>query len=305
MARHLIALAAIGFLLTGCVAQEKYNAMKLEKDALAEHLGKAQSAESAARAAADAWKSQLDSILASGNDKDSLVRNQAQEIAALREQLASIKAKYEGVLNRPGPQVITLDPKLDQDLRELAAKFGPIMEYDATRGILRFKSDVTFASGSADLTPAARQAITAFANVLKSPAAQNYEFMVAGHTDSRPVSNPATRQRHPDNWYLSAHRAISVGESLITDGVNPRRLGVAGYGPERPIATNNTSEGQAKNRRVEVAILPNTYHGQDLAGGGTNSLTWDPRTTPKKATPKPGAGVNKDVVQTPTEEINK
>ncbi len=296
MARHLIALAALGFLVAGCVPQEKYNAMKLEKDALAEQLNKSQAAESAARAAADAWKSQLDSILAQGGDLTKINQKLNEENAALKEQLASIQAKYENRLN--DSNVVVLPVELDTALKELATKF-PEVEYDAARGILKFKSDVTFAKGSAQVTPQAKQAVAAFAKILNSPAAKNYEFMVAGHTDSTPVNNPATVQAgHKNNWYLSAHRAIAVGEDLISNGVSPKRLGVAGYGAERPIASNATSEGQAKNRRVEVAILPNTYRGPNLAGGHDALTVPGPNAT--RTAPRKSPELNKDIANVPT-----
>lgn len=297
MARHLIALAALGFLMAGCVSQEKYQAMKLEKDALAEQLNKAQNSETGARSAEAAWKSQLDSILAQGGDMSKINQKLNEENAAMREELASIRAKYEARLNQPNTMVSLPEP-LVAALNELAAKYPTEVEFDAGRGILKFKSDVTFAKGSAELTPNAKQAIGAFAKVLNSAVAKDYEFMVAGHTDSTPVSNPVTLQAgHRDNWYLSAHRAISVGKDLIGNGVSQRRLGVAGYGAERPIANNGTTEGQAKNRRVEVAILPTTYRGPSVAGGQDALTAPGPRVT-KKA-PK-AIDLNKDMANIPT-----
>jgi chemotaxis protein MotB len=83
--------------------------------------------------------------------------------------------------------------------------------------------------------------------------------MVAGHTDNSRVINPATiAAGHKDNWYLSAHRAISVGSALISDHVNPQRLAVTGYAEQRPVASNNSEQGKQMNRRVEVLILPTT-----------------------------------------------
>jgi flagellar motor protein MotB len=251
-------------------------------------LNKAQADSSGARASADAWKSQLDSILAQGGDLSKINQKLNEENVARMEELASLRAKYEALVSRPNTMVSLPGPLVDA-LNELAAKYPTEVEFDAARGILKFKSDVTFGKGSAELTPNAKQAIGAFAKVLNSPVAKDYEFMVAGHTDSTPVSNPVTLQAgHRDNWYLSAHRAISVGKDLIGNGVSQRRLGVAGYGAERPIANNGTTEGQAKNRRVEVAILPTTYRGPGVAGGQVT----------KKA-PK-AVDLNKDMANIPT-----
>ena len=78
------------------------------------------------------------------------------------------------------------------------------------------------------------------------------KISIAGHTDSRPIKTPL----FPSNWELSTMRATNVLRHLqrVTDSP-PGRFSVAGYGPYRPIAPNNTEAGMAKNRRVEVIIL--------------------------------------------------
>lgn len=74
---------------------------------------------------------------------------------------------------------------------------------------------------------------------------------IEGHTDSFPISNT----RYPSNWELSAARASTVLARLVERGIPSSRLAVAGYGGERPIATNETPEGRALNRRVDIVIL--------------------------------------------------
>ncbi|MGE5609590.1 MAG: flagellar motor protein MotB, partial [Bacillota bacterium] len=151
--------------------------------------------------------------------------------------------------------------------------------------------------GSAELTPKGKEVIAQLTKILNSPVAKDYELMVAGHTDNTPVRNASTiGQGHKDNWYLSAHRAISVGHEMIGDGINPRRLGVAGYGDQRPVASNATPEGQAKNRRVEVAIMPTTYRGPSVAGGQDALKVQPTRTTVAPRTHVAPKDDNKDTV---------
>jgi hypothetical protein len=72
-----------------------------------------------------------------------------------------------------------------------------------------------------------------------------------------PVNRAETiKQGHRDNWYLSAHRAISVGKALQKNQVSAYRLAMVGYADQRPVASNATEDGRAKNRRVELLILP-------------------------------------------------
>src|SRR5207248_2241253 len=147
------------------------------------------------------------------------------------------------------------------------------------------KSDVTFASGDATVTSRAKEVIGRFSQILNSPAANGYELMVAGHTDNTRVSNPSTlKNGHLDNWYLSAHRAITVGAELRQHNVNPQRLAVVGYADQRPVASNASESGKAQNRRVEVLILPTTIRSSSFASSGNT-----PAAAPRRA-----VNMNKD-----------
>jgi len=74
---------------------------------------------------------------------------------------------------------------------------------------------------------------------------------VTGHTDNSPINTPEFK----DNWDLSTARAVSVVKELIKDGVNPKFLAACGKAGYDPIASNNTPEGRAKNRRVELLFF--------------------------------------------------
>jgi chemotaxis protein MotB len=255
---QIIGTVVLGIALTGCVSQEKYNALKLDRDGLAEQLAKSQSDASSARAEADSYKNQLALLNQNGGSLGALVTNLQQQNATLQAQLDELNSKYAEAMNRPAGGTALPQP-LSDALSEFARQNPDLVDFDAARGVVKFKSDVTFASGSAEVTPKAKEAITRFAQILNSQAASGYELMVAGHTDNQQVRNPETiKHGHLDNWYLSAHRAITVAAELRHDNVNSQRLAVVGYADQRPIASNTTSSGQAQNRRVEVLILPTT-----------------------------------------------
>ncbi len=263
--RRLIGVSILGLSLTGCVTQEKYNALRLDRDRQAEQLAQAQTDASTAKAEADAYKRQLQALMDSGNGQNGLAVNLTQQIAALQAQLDDANRKYADALGRIGTGAV-LSPQLTSELENFARANPDLIEFDSARGIVKFRSDLTFATGDATLTPKAKDVITRFAGILNSPAAINYELLVAGHTDSTPVSNPATIAKgHKDNWYLSSHRAISVGSDLIADGVSKQRLGMVGYADQHPVASNGSESGKAQNRRVEVLILPTTVRGGAVA----------------------------------------
>jgi chemotaxis protein MotB len=252
--KHFISLALLGLIAGGCVSQEKFEAVKMDRDRYAEQLGQAQKDASSARSEADAYKNQLSNIANSGNSKEAMILNLTNQNTELQRQLDDLNRKYADAARNVGSP---LPVALTNELQAFANQNPDLVDFDAARGIVKFKSDVTFSPGSAEVTGKATTALSRFSQILNSPAAAGYELMVAGHTDNTSVVNPETiKAGHKDNWYLSAHRAISVSKALISDGVNGQRLAVTGYADQRPIASNGSESGKQQNRRVEVLILP-------------------------------------------------
>lgn len=272
---RLVGLSVLSLALTGCVSQEKYNALKLAHDGMVERIGEADREAQAAKAEAEAYKQQLAMFGQNGNSKDAMLANLSQQNAELQRQLDEINRRYADAMNRPGIGTALPEP-LTTVLEQFARQNPDLVDFDAARGVVKFRSDVTFATGSSEVTGQARQAIQRFAQILNSPDARGYELLVAGHTDNQKVSNPATiKAGHLDNWYLSAHRAIAVGTELQRSQVDSQRLGVVGYADQRPTASNATSQGKQQNRRVEVLILPNTV--RTRVARGTGSAAAPPR----------------------------
>lgn len=108
---------------------------------------------------------------------------------------------------------------------------------------------VLFADGRADVQETGIEVLD-----IVTAALRDTENLIAveGHTDARPISTA----RFPSNWELSTARATSVLRHLVDrSGFDPARISAAGYADTRPIATNATPEGKAKNRRVEIVVL--------------------------------------------------
>src|SRR5206468_10707267 len=178
--------------------------------------------------------------------KDGMILNLTNQNAEMQKQLDELNRRYADAVSKVGA-ASPLPQELTNDLSEFARQNPDLVDFDAARGIVKFKSDVTFAPGSAEVTPRAKEVIAKFSTILNSPAAASYELIVAGHTDSTNVVNPATIQAgHKNNWYLSAHRAIAVGSELQAHRVGAHRMGVTGYADQRPIASNSSDTGKAK-----------------------------------------------------------
>lgn len=101
---------------------------------------------------------------------------------------------------------------------------------------------INFDTGKSTIKPESEQIISQIVQMLK--ANPELSINIEGHTDN--VGNPKS------NKILSDERAKAVLESIVAQGIDPKRLKAAGYGQDKPIADNNTEEGRAKNRRVEL-----------------------------------------------------
>jgi chemotaxis protein MotB len=149
------------------------------------------------------------------------------------------------------------------------------------RVVLQLKNDVLFDAGEADVKPDGKKALAEVAATLRSVGAKR--FQVAGHTDTQAITSEK-KKLFPTNWELSAARAIAVVKLLTSEGVDPSTLSAAGYGPYDPVASNGTPDGQAKNRRIEITLVPNV----------TNVVNAAPPAAPAPApAPAPSAAASK------------
>ena len=114
-------------------------------------------------------------------------------------------------------------------------------------------ADLLFPSGGFQLTPAG-QAELANNVVPKLKGLQNAKIVVYGYTDNTPVGPELQRQGIPDNLVLSTRRAATVANFLISQGVNPNIVSAKGVGDTRPVAPNDTPQGRAQNRRIEITV---------------------------------------------------
>lgn len=169
------------------------------------------------------------------------------QLAKSNEMLASIDTDLRTLR--------LVDAEFDQALRDLAARYSNVIVYDPDMGMLRFRSDLTFNSGSDQVRDNARAALSALADVIKNNTNTSYKLQIVGHTDSEPISS-GTAQRHPTNTHLSVHRAIAVKQSLTSLGVPADRVMVAGWGEFRPAVPNSPSGNTPQNRRVEIFFQP-------------------------------------------------
>ncbi len=235
-------LAVAAMLSLGCVAQREADDLKTLYRNSQEQVVELQErlAEAQARIAALMGEA--------GSESDAL----ASAIAE-RDRLQAALADAEERLRNAG--AVALPAELDDALSQLAGANPQLMSYDAERGMVKLRSDLTFALGSADVSAGATNTLGSLARIFNSPAAAQYEVRVVGHTDNVPIKNVGTRAKHPTNWHLSVHRAISVMQVLGKAGVPQNRMSVAGYGEHQPVVANPAAGGAEANRRVELFLV--------------------------------------------------
>ena len=214
--------------------------------------------------------------LETANAEIAALRSSNADLVALRDQLMAENQMLRDQLKRfdsdfANLKFAALDPSTDAALRELAAQYPDLLEYDSARGMIRFKSDVTFASGSDEVSDAGRRSIDALGRILVASAASGYDVRIVGHTDSQRMS-AGTAAKHRTNWHLSTHRAISVGRELMNMGVAQTRLEAAGHGEYDPLVPNTGNGNTPQNRRVEVFLVRGANK-QNPGSGATSPPT--------------------------------
>jgi chemotaxis protein MotB len=243
-------LCALPLFASGCVQQEKYDQLLMSNRSLQEQVVSAQDERNAAKANLDTVRGQLTSAT---NDLEAI----RKKYNLTEDEMKKLAGDYDALMTQvKGLDFGPLPEDVSRALADLAAQYPNVLSFDAKHSMLRFASDFTFALGSADLTASATTTISQLAKILNTSTASGFEARIVGHTDNVPISQAHTKQLHPTNWHLSAHRAISVGQALIGEGVSPQRIQVAGYGEYRPVVPNPPKGGAAQNRRVEIFLVP-------------------------------------------------
>ncbi len=141
--------------------------------------------------------------------------------------------------------------QLEQTQAQVAAQQAEIAKMQAgNRWVMA--GDLLFPEGGYELSASGQAALTKYAPQLRS--AQNIKVVVYGFTDNLPVGPVLQRAGIADNLDLSSRRAATVAAFLQSQGVNPNILSAKGFGATHPVAPNDTPQGRAQNRRIEIVL---------------------------------------------------
>jgi chemotaxis protein MotB len=178
------------------------------------------------------------------------VQEMQGNLSATRAELDTLRKQREETAKRLGA------------FKDLTKKFQKMIDSGKLdvivrdgRMIVKLPAGVLFDSGSAELSRDGELALMEVAIVLRQFG--DRQFMIAGHTDDRPLESAQATTKYRNNWELSAARALTVTEFLIEARMKPENLVAAGYGQFDPVGNNKTSQGRQDNRRIEIVLLPN------------------------------------------------
>lgn len=258
---RFLVLGGFSFILfaaSGCVSRDEYLRTEFARRKAAERADAAERDLADERARVQALEAEREALKHELDTRSAMSETLKGENSRLDAFARKAQGQLDDALKRGvgGIEVVEvkLPPELDKALKGLAAQYPDTIEYDAARGAVRWKSDLTFDKGSDHVKDTVRASLQAFSNIVQSAAASQFEVVVVGHTDNLPIG-PITAKAHPTNWHLSVHRAIAVMFALKGFGVDYQRMGCMGYGEFRPRVPNPSRGGAEENRRVEIFLV--------------------------------------------------
>jgi len=247
-----VLLTAI-LILSGCAEQEKYNDLKLRNRNQQQRIDDLEGQINVTKLTLTQTEKQLaEAKEASDADTDGLNK----KIEALQNDID----KKTVLINKMQAQLVSgrgaLPPELATELEKFAAS-NDMISFDENSGMVKFNSDLLFEIASAVVAAEAVEPIKKLCAIINSSVAEGFDIVIVGHTDDIPIRKSETMVMHPTNWHLSVHRSISVENLMETNGVNPKRMSVKGFGEYRPFEANEADKkGNPKNRRVEIYLVP-------------------------------------------------
>lgn len=245
--------------------QAEYDAVQAERDQLQRDLTAARDNYAQLQRSYDALEANSSSaiaenskrnreLLAQLDEKESALRAEKERLEQLEKDLASRSKRVdelEGMIAAKDAKMNALKNSLSAALTNFEGK-GLTVEMRDGKVYVSMENKLLFSSGSWAVGAEGRQAVEQLGSVL----AQNPDIavLIEGHTDNVPYNGSGALN---NNWDLSTKRATAIVNILQENrNIDPQNLTAAGRGEYAPVASNTTSEGKAKNRRIEVILTP-------------------------------------------------
>jgi len=258
--RALVLLLGVGVLVAGCVAKSTFEAKEQEAARTMSEL-------EAARAAGRSLAAELETVrtarAALQRDLETtraMIQAANKRVGELEQTIANHEAeigRLQKVTTEKEQEIARLRTTYDSLVRDLKKEIeaGDI-KVTQFRDLLTVNlvEKILFDSGRAEIKPRGLEILKRVGDILKG--VPDKVVRIEGHTDNVPIG-AALRARFPTNWELSTARATVVARFLQDKvGLDPTRLSATGYGEYRSVAPNDSEEGRAQNRRIEIILAP-------------------------------------------------
>lgn len=238
---------------TGCVSKKDYELLQKDRDRLKADLAATSTRLGAEESARQRTQAELDKLIA---ERDRI----QQALATMTDERTRLSMSVEEMKKAMG-ELSARKAEADRriaEFRGLVDRFKKLIDAGKLRVkivegrmVVELATDILFPSGSALLSKDGKAAIVEVAAVLKD--IPDRRFQVEGHTDDVPIKG---RALYATNWELAAARAINVVKALVEGQMPPERLSAASYSQFKPAQANDTKEGKAANRRIEIVLVP-------------------------------------------------
>ncbi|MCG8588817.1 MAG: OmpA family protein [Proteobacteria bacterium] len=257
-----------GLGLTGCVTQGSHQEVVAERDRLQSETTRLRERVSLLETSNESLDSERAELLDQLEDLRLARTRLEEDVGTLRdtkETLSQSLAERERELAARTQEVGHLRGTYDKLVQELEAEVasGQIQIEQLREGLrVNVAQEILFPVGSANLD---RKGVSVLKRVSAQLAGLPHRIEVQGHSDNVPVSANLAR-RYPSNWELAGARAASVVRLFTEAGVAGARLQATSYGEFHPVASNTTAKGRARNRRIEIRLVPEPDAGAKTAG---------------------------------------
>jgi chemotaxis protein MotB len=277
-------MIAITLTISGCVSKSAFELMEGEATRLETEYNDLQARHNTLRNEKDELRNQKEALelerseLQEDNKQLSLILEAKSDslseiISDQRQKIADQQTDYELQIDTLGKKNVELQNELallgeekEQQAKEMSSTYeelldkmkGEIDKGQVTISELKGKLTVNlvdailFDSGKAKVKADGLVVLQKVIDILKTVT--DKAIRIEGHTDNVQISSALAR-KYPTNWELSAARAINVTRFLQEQGLNPEDLGAVAYGEHKPVADNETEEGKAQNRRIEIVLV--------------------------------------------------
>ena len=247
-------------LLTGCVSTKKYEAslnnastLQAEKEDIEERLQDIMKRLTKETADRDDLVRDKESLLQINHDLNETVAKLSQEkLETIKDKdrtiVELVKEKEKAIAQLKGTYD-NLVSELNEEIKKGEIEVIQLKD----KLTLSMVEKILFDSGSAAIKQNGKEVLARVAEILGS--IHDKQIRIEGHTDNVQIG-PVLAEKFPTNWELSTTRSTTVVRYLQQQGVDPTFLSAAGYSEYSPVDTNETEEGKARNRRIEIVLIP-------------------------------------------------